>query len=255
MLRFILLLVITVTGMSYSGELTVYAASNFSYVFDRVKSLYEREHPDDKIRIIYGSSGKGYHQIIRGAPFDIFFSANMKYLKELYRNGYVRSEPEVFLLGKIVLWTGKSSGIRLEGLNTVLNPDVEKIAIANPELAPYGKAAFECLKKTGLYDKVKDKLVIGENISKTAQFVETGAADIGFIALSLAKSKRMKDKGEYIIIDQECYSPIRQGYIILNNENSKTVSRFLNFLKKENVKAVFRNFGYTFPEGDMYEQH
>ncbi len=249
MLRFILLLVFIISGLGYGKELTLYAASNFSSVFDKIKVLYEKEYPEDKIKIIYGSSGKGYHQIIRGAPFDIFFSADMRYLDSLYKKGLTKSKPRVFLIGKIVLWTGKNSGIKLKGLKTVLDPDIERIALANPDLAPYGKAAVECLKKYGLYSKIKTKIVTGENISKTVQFVETGAADIGFIALSLAKSERLKRKGNYIIINTECHSPIKQGYIVLKDKN-KAATKFLKFLKRKDIVKILVNSGYTLPGED-----
>ena len=151
------------------------------------------------MKLIYGSSGNFAQQLQNGAPFDMFFSANLDYPKQLEAAGL--TEPGTFYqyaIGKIVVWVPNDSKLDLSsGLKALLDPSIKKIAIANPQHAPYGKAAVAALQKENIYDQVKDKFVLGENISQTASFVASGSADVGMIALSLALSPNMKDKGRY----------------------------------------------------------
>jgi molybdate transport system substrate-binding protein len=142
------------------------------------------------VRVIYGSSGNFFQQVQNGAPFDMFFSANLDYPKKLEAAGLTRPDSYYqYARGKIVVWISKDSKIDLSaGLKALLDPGVKKIAIANPQHAPYGQAAVSAMEKEGIYEKAKDKFVLGENISQTASFVISGSADIGVVALSLALS-------------------------------------------------------------------
>ncbi|WP_457642496.1 molybdate ABC transporter substrate-binding protein [Persephonella sp.] len=251
---FLILFILSLIGKNiYAGEINIFAASNLSYVFDKIVDIYKKKNPDDRVKVIYASSGKGFNQIVNGAPFDIFFSANMSYAIKLYDKGYAITKAEPYVLGRIVLWTRKDSGIDVsKGLHVLLDPEIEKIAVANWDLAPYGQAAKECLIKNRIFEEIRNKIVIGENITKTAQYVEFGAADIGFIALSLAKSKKLKEKGKYYLIPSDCHSPIKQGYVVLKHAEEKnrvkTVLRFINFLKTEKIKELLKKYGYEIPE-------
>ena len=182
-----------------------------------------------KAKVIFGSSGNFFQQIQNGAPFDIFFSANLDYPKKLEAAGLV--EPGSYYQyakGKIVVWVPKDSKINLNsGLKALLDPGVKKIAIANPIHAPYGQAAVSAMQKEGIYEGAKDKFVFGENISQTASFIVSGSADIGIVALSLALSPNMKDKGRYTEIPADEYPPINQACVILNSsKNKQTTEQF-----------------------------
>jgi len=250
-LTFITLIIFTIT--SKAAEITVYAAADLTYAFTEIEKVYENKFPKDKLKIIYGSSGKGYTQIINGAPYDIVFSADMGYVEKLKQQGYVISEVRPYAVGRIVLWTLKNSSIDIsKGINAILDPKVNKIAIANWEHAPYGIAAKECLEHYKLFDKVKNKLVLGENINQTAQYVETGAADVGFLALSIAKSDKLMREGGYYLLPDTCHKQILQGAGILKNASSdkkklETAKRFFDFMSTPEARKIMIRYGFVLP--------
>src|SRR5438309_8537205 len=179
-------------------QITIAAAADLQFVLQDVAARFQKE-TGKTVKLSFGSSGNFFHQFQNGAPFDMFFSANLDYPKKLEAAGLI--EPGTFYQyasGKIVIWIPNNSKLDLtSGLQSLLNPAIRKIAIANPQHAPYGQAAVAAMKKEKVYDEVADKLVLGENISQTASFVVSGAADAGIVALSLALSPNMKDKGRY----------------------------------------------------------
>ncbi|WP_297887122.1 molybdate ABC transporter substrate-binding protein [Sulfurihydrogenibium sp.] len=240
----------------YAGEITVYAAADLTYAFDEILKVYKQKYPQDTVKTIFGSSGKGYTQVLNGAPYDVFFSADMSYVEKLKQQGLTASDIKPYAIGRIVLWTRKDSGIDVsKGINVVLDPKVKKIAIANWEHAPYGVAAKQCLEHYKLFDKVKDKLVLGENISQTAQFVETGAADIGFLALSIAKSDKLQKQGIYYLLPANCHNEIKQGYAILKHatkdkETFETAKRFYEFIQTNEARKIFIKYGFVLPGED-----
>jgi molybdate transport system substrate-binding protein len=248
---FIFTIFILILKQAYGKEITIYSASDLVYAFSEIKKIYEKKYPQDKLRIIFGSSGKGYHQALNGAPFDIIFSANMKYVELLKQKGIAISDVVPYAYGKIGIWTRKDSNIDLSrGIEVVLSPDVKKIAIANWEHAPYGAASKECLEHYKLFKEVKKKFVIGENISQTAQFAEIGAADIGFIAYSLAKSEKLEKKGKFYLLPDSCHKPIKQGMAILkhsqqNKGKYQTALRFFNFMQTEKVRKIMAKYGFA----------
>src|SRR5215813_7658189 len=184
--------------ISQAQEITVAAAADLQFAMQDIAAHFEKES-GKTVRVIYGSSGNFFQQVQNGAPFDMFFSANLAYPKKLEAAGL--TEPgsyHEYAKGKIVVWVRNDSRINLNsGLKALLDPSVRKIAIANPQHAPYGQAAVSAMQKEGIYEKVKDKFVLGENISQTASFVASGSAEIGVVALSLALAPSMKDKGRY----------------------------------------------------------
>lgn len=230
----------------------VAAAANLKFAFEEIESAFEQQHPEVDLLVTCGSSGNFFAQISQNAPFDIFFSADTKYPKQLIENGLAAKESCFsYASGQIVVWVPNESRLDLEalGIRVVLDAAVRKIAMANPRLAPYGAAAEEALKKLEVFDEAGDKLVFGESITQTAHFVESGAADLGILALSLALAPGMKEKGRYWIIPADAYSPIDQAAVILNNsKNPRAASLLRKFVVGPNGQAILARFGYAPPK-------
>jgi molybdate transport system substrate-binding protein len=236
-------------GLCTAQDITIAAAADLQFAMQDVAARFQKE-TGKSVRLIYGSSGNFFQQIQNGAPFDMFFSANLDYPKKLQTGGL--TEPDTYYayaIGKIVIWVRKDSKLDVaSGLKTLLNPSIKKIAIANPQHAPYGQAAVAAMKKENVYDNVADKFVLGENISQTASFVVSGSADTGIVALSLALSPNMKDRGRYAEIPTSDYPPIEQACVIMKSSRHKDLARaFLNFVKTPAVAELFRNYGFAVP--------
>jgi molybdate transport system substrate-binding protein len=239
------------SGMCQAQQITVAAAADLQSVMQEVASRFQKE-TGKNVKLTYGSSGNFFQQLQNGAPFDMFFSANLDYPKKLEAAGLIEAGTFYqYATGKIVIWVAKDSKLDLSaGLQSLLNPAIRKIAIANPQHAPYGQAAVAAMKKGNVYDKVADKFVLGENISQTASFVDTGAADIGIIALSLALSPNMKDRGRYFEVPGADYPPIEQACVVLKSSTQKDTARaFLNFIKTSSVSELFQAAGFAVPSG------
>jgi molybdate transport system substrate-binding protein len=230
----------------FTQTVTIAAAADLRFVMDELTNEFKKSNPDIKVEVIYGSSGNLYQQIVNQAPFNIFFSADISYPEKLDSLNLTASKPKLYAIGHLVIWSATldvSKGIEL--LN---DPDVEKISIANPRVAPYGKRAMECLYYYKMDKKVKDKIVEGENVSQAAQFVLTGNAEVGLIALSLALSPEMKSKGKYFSIDEKSYSELEQAYVIIkNSETNKYVLRFTQFIETEQSRKLFGKYGFKLP--------
>jgi molybdate transport system substrate-binding protein len=242
------ILFISIIGpFARAQDLTVAAAADLQFAMQDVAARFQKDS-GKQVKVIYGSSGNFAQQIQNGAPFDVFFSANLDYPKQLETAGL--TEPGSFYqyaTGKLVLWAPDASTIDLNaGLKALLAPTVKKIAIANPAHAPYGKAAVAALQKEDVYDKVKDKLVLGENISETATFVVSGAADVGLVALSLAISPNMKDKGRYVEVPAADYPPIEQACVVLRASKNKPVAqKFVDFVKTPAIAELLKTYGFA----------
>lgn len=231
-------------------QITVAAAADLTFVFKDVAARFEKQSGID-VRLSFGSSGNFFAEIQNGGPYDIFFSADARYPQQLASASLV--EPGTLYLyarGKIVLFAPKGSSIDVaRGLSVLTEPAVHKISIANPAHAPYGRAAVAALQHEGLYDKVRDKLVLGENISQAAQFVVSGGADVGIVALSLAVSPTMKDQGKFFEIPQTSYPDIDQAAVILKSSPNKDAAReFLDFLRRPEIAALMRSYGFALPQ-------
>jgi molybdate transport system substrate-binding protein len=227
-------------------EITVAAAADLQSAMQDVAARFERE-TGKKVKVIFGSSGNFLQQIQNGAPFDMFFSANLDYPKKLEAAGLTEAGSYYqYAKGKIVVWVPKDSKINVSsGLQALLDPSVKKIAIANPLHAPYGQAAISAMQKEGICDSAKNKFVLGENISQTASFVVSGSADIGVVALSLALSPNMKDKGRYKEIPTDEYTPIEQACVILSSSKNKAIAqRFLSYFKSAAVAELLVDYGF-----------
>lgn len=240
---------VLVASMATAQEFTVAAAADLQFAMQEMSTRFQQK-TGNHIKVIYGSSGNFAQQIQNGAPFDMFFSANLDYPKHLEASGL--TEPDSFYQyarGRIVVWVPNDSQVDVHsGMQSLLAPSVKKITIANPQHAPYGKAAVSAMEKAGVYDKVKDKLILGENISQAASFVVSGSADVGIVALSLALSPNMKDKGRYADIPNTDYPPIEQACVILRSSKNPAVARaFLEFVKTDAIKDLLRNYGFEVP--------
>jgi molybdate transport system substrate-binding protein len=234
----------TVGGLAQ--EITVAAAADLQFAMQDITARFEKD-TGKKVKVVYGSSGNFFQQIQNGAPFDLFFSANLDYAKRLETAGL--AEPGTlyeYATGKIVIWVPSPSKVDLgAGLRVLLDPTIHKIAIANPEHAPYGQAAVAAMKKENIYDGLSGKLVMGENISQAASFVLSGSADAGVIALSLALAPNMKDKGRFVEVSGADYPPIEQGCVLLKSSQKKDAARaFLEFLKTPAVAELLRGYGF-----------
>jgi molybdate transport system substrate-binding protein len=242
-------------GFCDAQEITVAAAADLQFAMQDVTARFQKD-TGKSVKLIYGSSGNFFQQIQNGAPFDMFFSANLDYAKKLDAAGL--TEPGTFYqyaVGKIVIWVASDSKVDVSsGLQALLNPAIKKIAIANPQHAPYGQAAVAAMKKENVYERIADKLVLGENISQTASFVISGSADVGIVALSLALSPNMKDKGRYAKIPSGDYPPIEQACVVLKSSRQKdTAKAFLNFIKTPAIAGLFRTYGFDVPRGSLHQ--
>jgi molybdate transport system substrate-binding protein len=252
MIRVIIALCLfAVTGATgaVAEEITIAAASDLNFVFRELVAEYEKS-TGDRVRLSLGSSGNFYAQIQNGAPFDLYFSADIAYPRKLEEAGLtVPGSLYQYAVGRIVLWAGKDSRLDLsKGMDVLLEPTIKKIAIANPKHAPYGRAAVAAMEHVQVYDHVKNKLVLGENISQAAQFIESGAADIGIIAMSLALAPLMQAAGQYWEIPADVHPPIEQGAVILKGVKSQERAKaFLSFVQGAEGQAMMKRYGFVIP--------
>jgi molybdate transport system substrate-binding protein len=255
----VLLVALTLAGAAFlvrtgaaPAELRIAAASDLKFALDELASEFQTRHPDIRVRTSYGSSGNFYAQLQNRAPFDLYFSADIEYPRKLADAG-LALDSDVFLyaIGRIVVWAPSGSAIDVEtlGIRSLAAPTVKKIAIANPRHAPYGVAALAAMKSLKIHDEVAPRLVYGENIAQTAQFVQSGAADIGVLALSLAVAPQMRDSGRYWEIPPEAYPRMNQGGIILNWTKEPAAARaFRNFVLDQHGREVLKRYGFFLPE-------
>jgi molybdate transport system substrate-binding protein len=234
-----------------AGEIFVAAAADLNFAFKEIVAEFEKK-TGHTVKLSLGSSGNFFAQISNGAPFDLYFSADISYPKKLEEAGL--AEPGILYLyavGRIVVWVPKGSPIDVGslGIKALQHPAVKKIAIANPKHAPYGRASVAAMEHFKVYDAARDMLVLGENISQTAQFVQTGGADIGVIALSLASAPAMKEAGTYWEVPLEAYPRLEQGAVVLKAaKDPKTARAFLDYIKGPEGAAVFKRYGFFLPE-------
>jgi len=242
-----LMVFMIMNASSNAQSVTIAAAADLRNAMGELVKTYKESNPNAKIEPIYGASGNFYQQLVNKAPFDMFFSADHNFAVKLKEQGLTIGEPKVYAIGHLVLWSSLLDVSK--GLDILKSDKVNKISIANPEVAPYGKRAVECLAYYKLDQVVKDKIVKGDNVSQAAQFVLTGNAEVGLIALSLALSPEMSAKGNYYLIDQKSYSQLDQSYVILKQaENNQEVQKFVKFLGTDKALKIFSKFGFNMPK-------
>jgi molybdate transport system substrate-binding protein len=230
-------------------QVSIAAAANLAYVLTPLDAEFNRSEPGVVVTSAIGASGSLVAQIREGAPYDVFLSADTDFPKKLVAAGGADPSSLVtFAFGRLVLWTTRP-GLALASVESALrDPSVRRIAMANPETAPYGRAAEQVLARLGLSSEVKPKIVIGENITQTAQFVSSGNAELGFVALSLVVAPNLKGKGRWIEVPASLYAPIAQGAVLTSRGASNPAARrYLKFLDSPPAREVFARFGYILP--------
>lgn len=245
--RLLFLTLLLLAAPLRAEEIRIAAAADLRFAMDEVVSLFKKTHPADSIDVVYGSSGKFQAQIQNGAPFDLFFSADIALPKKLAEEGLTASEAQPYAIGRIVLWhrNGSSPASRLSDL---ARADIKHIAIANPKHAPYGQRAVEALQAAQVWGSVENKLVYGENIAQTAQFVQTGNADIGIIALALALTPEFSASGRYSLIPAELHQPLEQGFVVLKRAENKALARaFAAFFANAETRNILHKYGFSLP--------
>jgi molybdate transport system substrate-binding protein len=232
-------------------EVRIAAASDLKFAMDEIAQEFQKDYPDVLVKITYGSSGNFYSQLSNQAPFDLFLSADIGYPRKLGDQGLTLPGTEfLYAIGGIVLWVPKSSPIQVEQLKVeaLRHESVRHIAIANPRHAPYGKAAEAALHSSGVYEAVQAKLVFGENISQTLQFVQSGNAEIGIVALSLAVAPSVKEEGRFWKIPADAYPRLEQGGIILKwAKDTEAARSFRKFVMGPKGRTLLKVYGFTLP--------
>ena len=242
-----LVLVGLATSSAHAEKITIAAAADLKFAMDEIVTGFNKGHSRDEVQVVYGSSGKFHTQIQQGAPYDLFFSADIGYPRELARLGLAVSEVKPYAVGRIVLWSADMDASKMT-LVSLADPKVVRIAIANPKHAPYGKRAEEALRSAGLWDKVQAKLVFGENISQTAQYVQSGNAQVGIIALSLAVSPELAKKGGHYVIPDKLHQPLEQGFIITRLGADKPLARqFADYMGSKQARSIMAKYGFVLP--------
>jgi molybdate transport system substrate-binding protein len=243
-----------VPSRAFADEILVAAAADLNFAIKDIVAEFEKQSPH-KVKLTLGSSGNFHSQIKNRAPFDVYFSADIQYPAELEKAGL--TEPGTlftYAIGRIVVWVPVKSPIDVAKLQSkaFFHPSVKKIAIANPAHAPYGRAAVSALQHYGIYEKLKDKFVYGENISQTAQFIDTGAADIGVIALAIAVAPSVKERGKYWEIPLDTFPRMNQGAAILkaarDKDNLTAAGQFYDWIKSPSSQAILKKYGFFLPE-------
>lgn len=230
-----------------AATLTIAAAADLKFAMAEVVEKFRAQHPADHIEVIYGSSGKFHTQIANGAPFDLFFSADIAYPRELARRGLTVDAVRPYAIGRLVLWSLKPELGKIE-LNALPQAGPNKLAIAHPLHAPYGKRAQEALQQAGVWEAMQGKLVLGENVAHAAQFVDSGAADAGIVALSLVLSPYMQGKGAWTLIPAAWHTPLEQGYVILARARDNALAKsFAAYINTEPAREVLRRYGFLLP--------
>ena len=235
---------------AFGQEITVAAAADMSAALPELAATYTKK-TGQAVKLSFGASGNLTNQIRNGAPFDVFFSADEDYPQQLINEGLASKDTLYrYAVGRLVLWVPNKSPLDLSklGIKALLDPSVKKISIANPATAPYGRAAAATLRHFGIYDQVSSRLVIGENIAQAAQFVESGNAQAGLVALSHALAPAMKHKGRYWTIPLDAYPTLNQAAVVLSKSKAPDATRkFLDFLRSPEARSLLTSYGFSLP--------
>ena len=232
---------------TWAADLKIAAAADLKFALEEIKDNYVKAHPNDKVDIIFGSSGKLNTQIQQGAPFDLYFSADIQYPKALAEGGHAASEVKPYAVGRIVLWSNSMDASKMT-LDSLKDEKIQHIAIADPSHAPYGKRAEEALTASKLWETLKPKLVYGENIAQTAQFVESANAQVGVIALSLALNPELSKQGGYYLIPDSLHQPLEQAFVITAyGKDNAAAKRFADYMQAQDTRAIMVKYGFVLP--------
>jgi len=244
------LLLLLAGAFATAQEITVAAAADMSAALPQLVAGYTKK-TGQAVKLSFGSSGSLTNQIRNGAPFDVFFSADQEYPQQLIAEGLAQKETFYrYAIGRLVLWVPADSPLDVSklGMKALLDPSVKKISMANPAHAPYGRTAEAALRHFGIYDQVSSRLVLGENVSQAAQFVESGNAQAGLIALSHALAPAMKDKGRYWTVPLDAYPTLNQAAVVLSKSKYQDAARkFLDFLHSPEATSLLTTYGFNLP--------
>ncbi len=244
----LLLLAATFASTTLASEkITIVAASDLKGCLDEVAANFRKAHAGAEIEVVYGSSGKFKTQIEQGAPFDLFFSADIAFPRELLNANLAVGEVHSYATGRLVLWSKTIDASTLK-VADLTRADIQKIAIANPQHAPYGKRAEEALRASGVWEQVESKLVYGENIAQTAQFADSGNAQVGIIALSMVLGPEMAGKGSYNLVPETLHEPLEQAFVITRRAADNTLAKaFADYVGSGQTRAVMVRYGFVLP--------
>ena len=234
-----------------AGEVRIAAASDLKFALDEIVALVAEEQPELEVTTTYGSSGTFLSQIVNGAPFDLFLSADLAYPQALVEQG-LAAEEDLFpyAVGRLVLWAGGDGRLDPgDGLAGLAAPEVRRVAIANPDHAPYGVAAVEALRSAGVLDEVEPKLVFGENVAQAAEFVQSGNADAGIVALSLVRSDPLREVGAWVELPLATYPRLDQGGVVLGSARDPGAARAVRdaILSADGAEILSR-YGFSLPD-------
>ena len=236
------------TGSVFAQVATIAVAANMKDAFAEIAAEFKSTGKPE-MRVVYGSSGNFAAQIMNGAPFSLFIAADEQFPLELFKNGKTVDDGSIYAIGKLVIITKTSSGIYLSDSKSDIAKAISKankVAIAKPEIAPYGRAAVQYLKAEGLWDLAKDKLVYADNIGSATTYVASGAADLGFTAFSLAKSPELLRQTSYVAVDTKMYEPIKQRMVLIKGAPQEAQDLY-RFMQGPKAKAILQKYGYSTP--------
>jgi molybdate transport system substrate-binding protein len=246
--HFLVSLLLMASAPAFADAIAVAVAANVQYAFDDLRAAFQQE-TGHEVRAVYNSSGKFTAQIMNGAPFDVFLSADMAYPKTLHKAGFAAAAPKPYAYGSLVLWTRKDINLA-DWQRLLAGPAVRKLALANPRTAPYGREAMRILAYYKLDTMLEGRLVFGESIAQVNQYIHSGTVDLGFTAKSVVLSPELKGQGKWIDLPRESYEPIAQGAVILRHgkeNNPALAQRFYDFLYGPKARAIFMRYGYLLP--------
>lgn len=227
----------------WAETIKVFVASSAKLAMSEVVKEFKKGNPNDEIVLSFGASGKAYAQFSNGFQYDIFMAADSIYPAKIVSDGDGISKPEIYALGSVALYSNNKELIKL-GMNALKSNKVKHISIANPKVAPYGVAAMEILTNYRLKDAVASKIVMGDNIAQSVQFIDSGAADIGLVAYSLLKETQ--PKGEYLVVDSSKYTPLTQSFVVTKYAKNKPLaSKFASFIVSKRAKAILKEYGFN----------
>ena len=248
------LIILTIAAVwmksALGAAVSVAAAADLTFCIEELNQGYHHSHPDTELKVSTGSSGNFYTQIEHGAPYDVFLSADISFPRKLVDEGFADgSTLSVYSIGRLAMWTTKPDTVPLDkGIEVLRDPAVKRIAIANPEFAPYGRAAKAALETAGLWTEVQSRIVTGENIAQTAQFVQSGNVDVGFVALSLLYTPTLRNVGRYVQVDPKLYPPLQQALVLTKAGTGNSTARdYLQFLGSQEARTIFDRYGFEAP--------
>jgi molybdate transport system substrate-binding protein len=249
--KILFLLMILCMPVAQAETLLIAAASDLVHCIDELGAAFGQEAPGTDVKVSTGASGNFFVQIVRGAPFDVFMSADMDYPRKLAQEGAADAASLApYAVGRLAVWTLDARFDLRQGMRMFADPRLTRAAIANPDVAPYGRAARAALLHHGVWHAVQGKLVIGENVAQAAQFVQTGNAQLGIVSLATVLSPRLKGVGRYYLVPEEGIAPIEQGAIVTRRgQGNPLAARFVRFLQSERARAILVRSGFGLPPG------